>query len=285
MDRKGSVNKNFKININKIGFMQGRLVDLVNNKIQFFPHSNWENELEIAQENNLKIIEWTINYENIKKNPLYNGDVSIIKKKLKKNSIQCHSVTCDFFMQKPFFKKKYKNIKDELLNDLIKVIKNSEKVNIKYLIIPLVDKSSVKNKKEEKFLISNFIKYISPKLKSIKILFEIDYKPKDVMLFIKKFKSKKFGINYDTGNSASFNYNILDEMVYFKFVKNIHIKDRKKFGNTVDLGEGNWNHKLFFNVLKKISFKGNLILQTARSKNNDHVKKFLQNLKFIKKYL
>jgi hexulose-6-phosphate isomerase len=188
-------------------------------------------------------------------------------------------------MQKPFFKKKYKNIKNKLLNDLIKVITNSKKVNIKYLIIPLVDKSSIKNKKEEKCLINNFRKYIAPKLDSLRILFEIDYKPKDVLLFIKKFKSKKFGINYDTGNSASMDYNILDELAYFKFVKNIHIKDRKKFGNTVDLGGGNWNYKLFFEKLKKISYKGNLILQTARSKDNKHVEKVIKNLNFIKKYL
>jgi len=269
----------------KIGFMQGRLVDPVNNQIQFFPHKKWENELKIAKENNLKIIEWTINYENITKNPLYNGQVSFLKKKLKKNNIKCHSVTCDFFMQKPFFKKKFKHKKNKLLKDLITVIKNSKKINIKYLVVPLIDSSSIKNKIEESCLISNFKKNIEQKLGTLKILFETDYKPRDVLLFLKKFKSKKYGINYDTGNSAYMNYNILDELVYFKFVKNIHIKDRKKFSNTVDLGNGNWNYKLFFKKIKNISYKGNFILQTARCQNNKHIVKILKNLNFIKKYL
>lgn len=149
----------------------------------------------------------------------------------------------------------------------------------------MVDSSSIKNKIEETCLINNFKNNIEPKLGSLKILFETDYKPKDVFLFLKKFKSKKYGINYDTGNSACMNYSILDELIYFKFVKNIHIKDRKKFGNTVDLGIGNWNYKLFFKKIKKISYKGNFILQTARCKENKHVEKILKNLNFVKKYL
>lgn len=265
--------------------MQGRLVGQIKKKIQFFPDKNWVHELNLAKKNNFKIIEWTINYENIKKNPLFNGKTSELKKKLKSNKVKCQSVTCDFFMQKPFFKKKFDNIKDQLINDLLQIITNAKKINIKYLILPLVDNSKIKNKDEEKYLINFFEKYISPKLGKIRILFEIDYKPKNVFNFIKKFKSGKFGINYDTGNSASMNYNILDEFKYFKFVKNIHIKDREKFGNTVDLGNGNWDYKLFFKKLKKSNYCGSLILQTARAKDGKHVIKILDNLNFIRKHL
>ena len=56
------------------------------------------------------------------------------------------------------------------------------------------------------------------------ILFETDYKPQKIIEFVKKFKSKKIGINYDTGNSAALNYDFNDEIIYFKYVKNIHIK-------------------------------------------------------------
>ena len=51
----------------KIGFMQGRLVDTEKkNAIQYFPEKNWLKELKIAKKINFKIMEWTINYENIK---------------------------------------------------------------------------------------------------------------------------------------------------------------------------------------------------------------------------
>ena len=48
--------------------MQGRLVDKVKNNIQFFPDKDWIQELHIAEKENFKLMEWTINYENIKRN-------------------------------------------------------------------------------------------------------------------------------------------------------------------------------------------------------------------------
>ena len=91
--------------------MQGRLVDQIKSNIQYFPDKNWFQEIEIAKRNKFHVMEWTINYENIKKNPLYNGDIRKIQN-LKNFKIK--TVTCDFFMQKPFFKKRYFKKKKKL---------------------------------------------------------------------------------------------------------------------------------------------------------------------------
>ena len=48
----------------------------------------------------------------------------------------------------------------------------------------------------------------------MKILFEIDYSPKKILKFINKFDDC-YGINYDTGNSASLGFKIADEKIYF----------------------------------------------------------------------
>ena len=91
----------------KIGFMQGRLVPSEKkNAIQYFPNKNWKKEIKIAYKNNLNILEWTINLENILKNPLYNGKIEEIIKLKKKYKIKIPSITVDYFMQKPFFKYK-----------------------------------------------------------------------------------------------------------------------------------------------------------------------------------
>tara|TARA_A100001011_G_scaffold390816_1_gene475008 strand:+ start:741 stop:1553 length:813 start_codon:yes stop_codon:yes gene_type:complete len=269
----------------KIGFMQGRLVPTEKKgTIQFFPSKNWKKELFLAEQQNLKLMEWTINIENIKKNPLYFFDkknISKLKKRLIKNKVKVESVTCDFFMQRPFFKNK-KNI--YVLDILKRIIKNSKLLGIKYVILPLVDKSSIKNSKQEKLIIENLLK-ISKNIHNLKILFEIDFKPKKTLIFIKKF-NKKFGINYDTGNSSCLNFNFDDEKKYFEYVKNIHIKDRILNGKTIRLGYGNWKPKQFFKYLKQINYTGNLILQTARAKKkNDDIGEILINIEFIKKYI
>jgi hexulose-6-phosphate isomerase len=265
----------------KIGFMQGRLVDSEKkNLIQYFPDKNWILELKISNKINFKIIEWTINSENLKKNPIFNGDLTFLNKIIKKYRIKVPSITNDYFMQKPFFKKKYFNKKKEIIKNLERIILNGNKIGIQYHIFPLVDNASIKSEFEENILIKE-IKKLSKKLKKNSlILFETDYKPSEVLKFIKKFKTKKVGINYDTGNSASLNYNFEDEIKYFKYVKNIHIKDRILNGKTVRLGKGNWDYKKFFKLIK-FKYKGNFILQTARSPVNDHVKEMLINKNFF----
>lgn len=271
----------------KIGFMQGRLVSSENkNFIQFFPEKKWKKELNLANKNKFKIIELTANISNIKKNPVFNSDMKDeFKNTLNKNQITADSLTCDFFMEKPFFKlNKKESLKSKLL--LQKVIRISQNINISKFIIPLVDNSSIKNKNQE----IKLIKYFKSKkfLKNLKnnsmILFESDYGPKNLLSFIKKFKSSKFGINYDSGNSASLNYKIEQEQMYFDYVKNIHIKDRLIFGKTVDLGKGNAKIKKLIKLIKKKNYSGNLILQTAMPKRN-FVKKLIQNKKFLEQCL
>ena len=51
------------------------------------------------------------------------------------------------------------------------------------------------------------------------------------------------------------------------------------------LGDGDFDFKSFFNYIKRINYKGNLILQTARSKNNNHLYELKKNRSFIGKFL
>jgi L-ribulose-5-phosphate 3-epimerase len=265
----------------KLGFMQGRLVKSENkNSIQYFPAKNWHEELKIAKKIDFKIMEWTINEENINVNPIYNGDLKNLKKIIKNLKIKIPSITNDYFMQKPFFKKKNYKFKNNIIKNLKKIILNGNKIGVKYHIFPLVDNSSIKSTKEEIVLINEMKKLAKLLKKNSQILFETDYKPQTIIQFIKKFKSKKIGINYDTGNSAGLNYDFNDEIKYFSYVKNIHIKDRILNGNTVRLGKGNWNYKKFFKLIKR-KYKGNFILQTARSKNNKHIQEIKINKNFF----
>ena len=154
-------------------------------------------------------------------------------------------------------------------------------MGIKFHVFPIVDNGSINSSKEEKILIDE-IKKISKFLnKNSFILLETDYKPNKIISFIQKFGNKKIGINYDTGNSASLNYDFEDEIKYFKHVKNIHIKDRILKGKSIRLGNGNWNYKKFFKLIKG-HYKGNFIFQTARSLKNNHIEEIIINRNFFK---
>ena len=267
------------IGFHNLGFMQGRLLDSPYNKIQCFPQKKWTEEFDLAKKNNFLILEWTVNSINLKKNPLFNGEIKKINYYKKKFNISIPSITCDYFMEKAFFKYKA-NSRKKIINNIFKLIKNSEKIKAKYFVIPLVDNSSIKNDLQEKMLIK-LVKKILKKFKKIKILFETDYYPLKVLQFIKKFNSFRVGINYDSGNSASLGYNFEDEKIYFNYVKNFHIKDRKFNSKTVRLGKGDAKLKKILNYMKKIKYKNNFILQTARSKSKEHIKEININRNYV----
>ena len=60
--------------------------------------------------------------------------------------------------------------------------------------------------------------------------------------------------------------------IFINYVKNFHIKDRKFNSKTVRLGKGDAKLKKILNYMKKIKYKNNFILQTARSKSKEHIK-------------
>ncbi len=270
---------------NKFGFIQGRLTKQ-KNKIQQFPTKNWKEEFKIAKKLKLGLIEWTIDHYGFYKNPLLNKKyIKSIKKISKINNIKINSVTADFFMERPFWKQK--NFK-YYIKKIKLLIKFCSVYKINFIILPLVDNSSIKNNRIEQIVVTELKKlnYFLEKSK-VNVLFESDFKPQKLLKFIKNFKNKNFGINYDLGNSASLSYDLEDEFnIYGKFIKNIHIKDRIKNGKTIRLGNGSVNFKKFFKLIKKINYKGPLILQTARSvRKGDDYNELNINLKFLKKYL
>jgi len=76
-------------------------------------------------------------------------------------------------MQKPYFKKKYEKYENKILNFISTLIINSSKIGIKFIILPLVDKSSIKSKNQEIKIVSALKKFTPLlKKKKIQILFK-----------------------------------------------------------------------------------------------------------------
>lgn len=268
----------------KIGIMQGRLSQMINGRIQAFPYEYWEKEFKIASENNIKSIEWIIDeYEN----PITNEkEIVKIKNLMSKYNVKINSVCCDFFMDNLLFRIS----KDEQRKNILvlkKLIKNAHTLGIKILELPLVDSSSIKNEEEEEELITN-LKEITQDAKDFGILIglETDYQPQKILKLLKKIDDDSIVLNYDTGNSASLGFNSKEELILIgKYIKNIHIKDRKLHGSTVPFGEGDVDFDLFFLTLKNIDYKGELILQGARIENEAPEMTCAKYRDFVMKYI
>lgn len=273
--------KRFK---NQLSITQGRHLRIINRRIQIFPEKNWQNELKLFNLTKLKFIEWVVSWDNFKKNPIcqING-YKIINKYLKKNKIKCRSIDLDFIVKENPLK--FSKVKIKTFIEKIKIIStNASKIGVKHLIFPFLENSSPSGKLKQNKLIL-MLNQIREKIPNkLFILIETDLKPVELLIIIKKMKNKIF-INYDLGNSASKNYNFNEEKKYFKYVKNIHLKDRIKNSSTVRFGHGNANFKKMFIFLLKNKNNYDFNLQPARSRCNEDIKEIKINIEYIKSLL
>ena len=255
-----------------IGFMQGRLSPLVNGKIQAFPWDHWRDEFSIANEHGFKIMEWTLDQDELYENPLMTKDGQIeIRELSHKYEISISSLTGDCFIQAPFYKVTEKD-RESLLQDLQNIITACGLLKIEFIVFPLVDNGSLENSEQEKTLLKGLALF-EPDLRKygIQIIFESDFIPDRLKYFINQFSTENYGINYDIGNSAALGYNPTEEFeAYGHRILNVHIKDRLLHGTTVPLGHGNADIPKVLKKLNAINYSGNYILQTARSADENH---------------
>ena len=268
----------------RIGFVQGRLSEIVDRRIQAFPWKSWQNEFFLAKASGIQLIEWTIDSKKIKSNPIFLADehTSIIRLS-SANNISIPSVTDDYFMENPPWKSEIGEINIIHLN----LLAGMEIVGSRILVIPLVDNSTILDKNIESIFF-DFIAKIESALRkhSIKIAIESDFEPDKLSKFISKFDPEIMGINYDIGNSASLGFDSYDELnLYGARVINVHVKDRMLGGMTVPLGTGNADLPRTIQLLEEIGYQGNYILQTARSQDGKHTETIVKYANMVEEWL
>jgi L-ribulose-5-phosphate 3-epimerase len=272
---------------NNLGIMQGRLSPIINSQIQAFPENLWENEFNLANKIGFDCIEWIIDSES---NPLFSDSIiSKISHLSQKYKIQINSVCADIFMNKLLFKEK-NDIIHYNLELLKKIIYQCDKCKIKILELPFVDSSSIQNEKFQKEVLEN-LKSIKPFLEKTNVIIglETDLESNLFLQFLKKLNSDHIKANYDVGNSVANNFDpVTDLDILNKWIINIHLKDRLKFGQTVSLGTGDVIFDDFFKKLSQINYNGDLIIQGAREDINQNISPEItcsKYYKFISRYI
>jgi len=256
----------------RIGFMQGRLSPMVDGRIQCFPWGNWQKEFATAKSHGFHLMEWTIDQDRLRENPLMTkAGQDEIRSLCAENTVSVPSLTADCFMQAPFWKEP-SSTREDLLNDFRDVVRSAGEIGIKFIVVPMVDNGSISSKDEEETAISILQDFANEgEFDGLKIVFESDYGPHELARFIDRLDDNFFGINYDIGNSAALGFSPKEEFdSYGGRVCNVHIKDRHLGGTTVPLGEGDADFDEVFSNLSRLGYGGNYILQTARATNSDH---------------
>ncbi len=256
----------------RIGFMQGRLSPLVDGRIQAFPWDHWRDEFRLANQFGFERMEWTLDQDNLYANPLMQASGQAEIGHLAKTwNLAVTSITGDCFMQAPFWKATGP-LREQLLLDLVAIVKASFAIGANLIVMPLVDNGALETAKQEQALKTSLLA-LQPLLSQtgVRIAFETDLDPDAQMAFIQDFSVEHFGINFDIGNSASLGWapGVEIPRIASRLI-NVHVKDRRLGGRTVALGEGDADLATVFALLDAVGYDGQLILQTARAADGDH---------------
>lgn len=263
--------------------MQGRLLPKYKGMYQAHPVGYWQEEFKIAKLLGLDCIEFILDYDEVKKNPLLNlTDINEIKKITQMTGVEVKSICADYFMKAPIHSNN-SVIVEESLNILYNLIKNASLINVSDIIIPCVDQSRLKNAKDINNFVSN-IKLLTKtaETEGVNICLETDLQPITFADLIDSIGSENVTVNYDTGNSAALGYDPIEEFkAYGDKITDLHIKDRILNGESVPLGTGNTNFKKIFELLSKYKYQGIIIFQAYR--DNEGIKIFKDQLSWFQK--
>ncbi len=251
------------------GIMQGRLLPKFKSLYQSHPIGTWEQEFSIAKNLNIQNIEFILDAYLYAHNPLLTNDgIEKIKSLVKSSGTQVKSICADIFMEWPI-----QNIVAHEFNHYGNIIEtlitNLNRLKGQDIVIPFVDKSSIKNEQDQLKVIGFLDEFeeICNK-KQINLSLETDLRPKEFLKFISSFKNKYIKVNYDSGNSAALGYLFKEEIeLYGEKISNIHIKDRLLHGGPVMLGKGNAELFEVKEFIEKSGYNGIVTYQAYRDED------------------
>lgn len=258
--------------LDRIGFMQGRLSPPVDGRIQAFPWTHWREEFPAAKALGLGLMEWTLDHDRFRDNPLMTDrgrrDIAVLTHRY---GVRPVSLTGDIFMQTPFWRAEGSE-RATRLAELDLVLDACAAAKIGIVVVPLVDTGSMANAAHEQLVVEEFGSRASRLRRDrLVVAFECDYGPQELGRFIDRLPADCFGVNYDIGNSAALGYDCGEEIAaYGPRIRNVHVKDRLRGGTTVPLGTGDADLPRAFALLRNVRFEGRFILQTARAADGDH---------------
>lgn len=259
-----------------LGYVQGRLLEMPKRGYQAFPLENWQEEFALARERSLSHVEWVVDSHTLHNNPLLTSSDEVLDL-TEQFDIEISVICLDFLM----FTKEI-SVTQALASSL-KYVRAGAEVGANYVLLPLVDGSSMLKKNMDIDVALNLTRRIAEEANShqLQVLLELDLPARDVPRFLETLGAQAL-INYDIGNSASLGYKWQEEVnAYGSQIGSLHIKDRYLGGGPAMLGEGNsdWIGVLSWWLANNLH-SGPTTMQTFRDENG--VKVFDKQLKMVR---
>jgi sugar phosphate isomerase/epimerase len=251
---------------NPIGVMQGRLLPKYQGRYQAHPVGYWQDEFPKATELGLYCIEFILDYNDAEHNPLMTQEgCKEIQAICERTGVKVLSVCADYFMEAPLHSENSQKA-EQSIEVLQQLLKTSEELGIRDIVIPCVDQSSIKSEPVRSIFLEALTTVIpNAERAGVNLSLETDLDAKQFGELLSSLDSPRVTVNYDIGNSASLGYNPVEELsAYGERISDIHLKDRILGGGSVILGTGDADIPSFIKLLEQFDYSGPFIMQAYR---------------------
>lgn len=253
-----------------IGTMQGRLLPMVDGRIQAFPRGEWEREFELAADVGYDSIELTIEMASYDIHPVRSDSGRRrINQLSRDHGVRLAGLCCDVFMERPLTDVDVgaRTASSDILVDLIRAC---GELDLPMIEIPTMGDNSLKDpaaRDRARRILEDSLPLAEDA--AVDLILESDLPPLDLAAFMDAVDHPRLGINYDTGNSTWFGFAPDDELPrYYRHVRNVHIKDCTVKDYSVPLGLGETRFDRVFALLRDFKYDGDFVMQAARQDDN-----------------
>jgi len=264
--------------------MQGRLLPKYQGRYQAHPVGYWQDEFIVAREIGLDCVEFILDYNDAKDNPLIKeGGIDEIKAVVERTGVAVKTICADYFMEAPLHSEDIE-IANSSQKLLINLLDNVVELGVTDIVIPCVDQSTLGDQTAADRFVEKLLPIVIIAEKhGINLSLETDLAPQPFVELLGRFNSNRVTVNYDIGNSAALGYDPVEELEsYGNRITDIHIKDRVLAGGPVTLGEGNADFAKFFGKLEELDYQGPFIMQAYR--DDEGIAIFKQQLAWIQHF-
>ena len=247
----------------EIGIRQGRLSPAVAGETQHFPWRSWKDEFARARTLGFETIEWLFGAHDYEHNPLWiDAGPDEILGQIADTGTEVRTLCADYFIVHPFFRVS-EDERRQSVNVLNRLVVASARVGVRILVVPALEASEIQTAAEMAQLLDSLNEPLAlAAAHGVRLGLETELPGPEYRALVEQSRHPALGVCYDTGNAAARGYDVAaDVRLLGPYLCEVHIKDRKRNGPSVQLGHGDADFGTFFRVASEIGYQGPLILE------------------------
>jgi hexulose-6-phosphate isomerase len=250
--------------MNPVGIMQGRLSRRQGEPAQSFPWTSWREEFSQARDCGFARIEWLVTADRLDENPIWSDEgVREIRRQVTTTGVAVTSVCADCFIRRPLLRvsDSARQANEALLERLLA---RCGQIGIEVVLLPFLEGNAIRDRDEGLAVLAGLGRaHLIAEASGIQLGLETDLPGPILRELIDRSGLSALGAYYDIGNAvATGNDAVADVHALAPMLCGIHVKDRKRSGDSVMLGDGDADLTAFLAALEAVAYRGPLILET-----------------------